>query len=65
MLSVIYAECRYAEYRKLALYAEHRYAECPWAIAKCLYAKLRGSGRYAECLHDERDYAGHRYFECR
>jgi hypothetical protein len=28
VLSVIYAECRYIEYRKYALYAECHNAEC-------------------------------------
>jgi hypothetical protein len=32
MLSVIYAECRYAECLKWAFYAECRYAECRGAI---------------------------------
>jgi hypothetical protein len=31
MLSVIYAECCYAEFRKYALYAECHYAECRYA----------------------------------
>ncbi len=39
MLSVIYAECHYAECHKKALYAECRYAECRGAInyAKKIY----------------------------
>ena len=40
-----YAECRYAECRKLVLYAECRYAECRYALChhpECRYAECRG-----------------------
>ncbi len=43
MLSVIYVECQFAEFRKYALYSECHHAECHHA--ECHHAECR----YAEC----------------